>query len=334
MIRNRTISFLNHNLNEYALFTILLFSFLILSTRFATFLHEVVGHGLITVLLGGKCDSIHISPWGGGYANCELKADAGILSHFLHNFGGIILNLISGLISFFICKKSKIKISLALFLAIFGLISILGAYLYFIVGLYYNVGDPAGWIPSGIHSSMLLYLLLFSMTPVLAYYTFSTYLIIQEKIFPSTRSTKRLMKCFITLGFSVVVYSVIFFFTSQRLIILDAQKISYEISESEIRQKKLEKMVEKILKDRPSISREELNHILGDTTIVVDPDEVPTKFPIIPVLSALCFIGFLFSNNGTKSLPKGIYKVPLSKKVVLVNMVIAVSVVSILSNLD
>ena len=334
MISNRKISFFNHNLNEYALFTILLFSFLILSTRLATFLHEVIGHGLITVLLGGKCHSIHISPWGGGYASCELKAASGISSHFFHNFGGIILNLISGLISFFICNKSKNKINLALFLAIFGLISILGAYSYLIIGSYYDVGDPAGWIPSEIPSNKWFYLFLFSITPILAYHTFSTYLTIQEKIFPSTRSSKSLMKCLITLGFSVFVYSLFFIVTSQRLIILDAPKISYEISERDIRQKKIDKIVEKILADTPAISREELNYILKHTEIVVDADEVPRKFPIIPVLISLCFIGFVFANYGKKNLHKGMSKVPLSRKVVVVNILIAIGVVSVLSHLD
>lgn len=334
MIRNRKNSFFNHNLYEYALFAILLFSFLILSTRLATFLHEVIGHGFITVLIGGKCHSIHISPWGGGYANCELKADAAISSHFLHNFGGIILNLTSGLISFFIGNKSKITINVALFLAIFGLISILGAYSYLIVGSYYNVGDPAGWIPSGIPARNLFFLFLFSITPILAYYTFSTYLTIQEKIFPSTRSTKRLMKCFITLGFSVFVYSLFFIFTSQRLIILDAPKISFEISESDIRQKKREKVIENILKDTPDISREELNHIMKHTEIVVGADEVPKKFPIIPVVFFLCFIGLLFANYGKKNVYKGMSKVPLSRKIVLANILTAISVVTILSHLD
>jgi hypothetical protein len=334
VIRNRKNSFFHHNLYEYALFAILLFSFLILSTRLATFLHEVIGHGLITVLLGGKCHGIHISPWGGGYANCELKAEAGISFHFLHNFGGIILNLTSGLISFFISHKSKMTINGALFLAIFGLISILGAYSYLIVGSYYNVGDPAGWIPSGIPARSLFFLFLFSTTPILAYYTFSTYLTIQEKIFPSTQSTKRLMKCFITLGFSVFVYSLFFIFTSQSLIILDAPKISYEISESNIRQKKREKVVETILKDTPDISREELNHIMKHTEIVVGADEVPKKFPIIPVVVFLCFIGFLFANYEKKTVHKGMSKVPLSGKVVLANILTAICVVSILSHLD
>ncbi len=333
MIRNRKNPFFNHNLNEYALFAILLFSFLILSTRLATFLHEVIGHGLITVLLGGKCHSIHISPWGGGYASCELKVDAGISSLFFHNFGGIILNLTSGLISFSICNKLKNKINLALFLAIFGFISILGAYSYLIIGSYYDVGDPAGWIPSGIPASKLFYLFLFSITPILAYHTFSTYLTIQEKIFPSTRSSKRLIKCLITLGFSVFVYFLIFVLTSQRLIILDAPKISYEISESDIRQKKMDKIVEKILKDTPDISREELNHILKNTEIVVDADEVPKKFPIIPVLISWCFIGFLFANYTRENLHRGMSKVPLSRKVVLVNILIAIGVVSVLSYL-
>lgn len=334
MIRNRKNSFFNHNLYEYALFTILLFSFLILSTRLATFLHEVLGHGFITVLVGGKCHSIHISPWGGGYATCKLQADAGISSHFLHDFGGITINLTSGLISFFICNKSKITINVGLFLAIFGLISILGAYSYLIVGSYYDVGDPAGWIPTGILARKLFFVFLFAITPILAYYTFSTYLTLQEKIFPSTRSTTRLMKCFITLGFSVFVYSLFFISTSQRLIVLDAPKISYEISESDIRQKKREEFVENILKDRPDISREELNHIMQHTEIVVGADEVPKKFPIIPVVFFLCFIGFLFANYGKKHVHKGVSKVPLSRKVVLANILTAISVVTILSHLD
>jgi len=334
VIRNRKNSFFHHNLYKYALFTILLFSFLILSTRLATFLHEVIGHGFITVILGGKCHGIHISPWGGGYANCELKADDGISFHFLHNFGGIILNLTSGFISFFIGNKSKITINVALFLAIFGLMSILGAYSYLIVGSYYNVGDPAGWIPSGIPARSLFFLFLFSITPILAYYTFSTYLTIQEKIFPSTRSTKRLMKCFITLGFSVFVYSLFFISTSQRLIILDAPKISYEISESDIRQKKREKLVENILKDAPDISHEELNHIMKHTEIVVSADEVPKKFPIIPVVVFLCFIGFLFATYEKKNVHKGMSKVSFSGKVVLANILTAICVVTILSYLD
>jgi len=142
------------------------------------------------------------------------------------------------------------------------------------------------------------------------------------------------MKCFLTLGFSVFVYSLFFIFTSQRLIILDAPKISYEISESEIRQKKREKVVENILKDAPDISREELNHIMKHTEIVVSADEVPKKFPIIPVVVFLCFIGFLFATYEKKNVHKGMSKVPLSGKVVLANILTAICVVSILSYLD
>jgi len=142
------------------------------------------------------------------------------------------------------------------------------------------------------------------------------------------------MKCFITLGFSVFVYSLFFISTSQRLIILDAPKISYEISESDIRQKKREKLVENILKDAPDISHEELNHIMKHTEIVVSADEVPKKFPIIPVVVFLCFIGFLFATYEKKNVHKGMSKVSFSGKVVLANILTAICVVTILSYLD
>lgn len=321
------------SLKGLALFTVLVFSFLIISSRLATFLHEAIGHGLTALISGGECRGIHVSAWGGGHADCQLRADSGSLPGFFYHFGGIIINLISGLVSVAVYEKMKKKGAIALFLAIFSLISILGAYSYLVVGLYYDVGDPKDWISHVPLSHRGLFLAFSAIAPFLSYYFCSRYLAVHECTFPSARFPDRLVKVVGTLGLSLGIYGMVFVITSERLVTIDAPRLYYEDAEKQIRQKKLERMTQDLLEKNPDMSNEELNRHLQGAEIRVAPDEVPMKFPMIAVLALLYVSGFLISSFTARASSHGSGKTWLSRKIVIINGLIAACLVGFLSAL-
>jgi len=323
-------AFSNFPIQKYLLLTILLFSFLIISSRLATLLHEGIGHWLVATLFDGDCRGINVSIWGGGYADCDLGETSGIIPHLLYGFGGIIVNVLCGVALIAIYERIKDKTSLALFVVFFGLISILGAYSYLVIGIYYDVGDPSGWLTTGSAFSTFTLLILLFIAPVISYYVFQKYLMIQQSIFPAHKISNRLIICFATLGLSICIYFLVFIATSEKLMITDAPRIYVEESKDEIRQAKLEALRQSLLESNPHISADELEHYLKGVDIVVSPEEVPRKFPIIPILSAAYLLGLLMASYRLRFQADRLDEAVLSKKMVLVNTSIAIFVLCVL----
>ena len=126
------------------LFTMVIFSLpvIYLSIILAVFIHEVVGHGLITVLLGGQFTGFGIHLDGLGWANIEC-ADLPMLSKILIFFGGAFSTTVFALLSFTLSimyRKSRFA-SLAFLL--FAVVSLLdGAPYIFWDAIYLSgVGD-------------------------------------------------------------------------------------------------------------------------------------------------------------------------------------------------
>lgn len=323
-------AFGNFPIQKYLLLTILLFSFLIISSRLATLLHEGMGHWLVATLFDGDCRGIYVSTWGGGYADCDLGETSGIIPHLLYGFGGIIVNLLCGVALIAIYERIKDKTGLALFVVFFGLISILGAYSYLVAGIYYDVGDPSGWLTTGSAFSTFTILILLCIAPIISYYVFQKYLMIQQSIFPAHKTSKRLIILFGTLGLSICIYFLVFIATSEKLMITDAPRIYVEESKEEIRQAKLEALRQSLLETNPNISAEELKRLLQGADIVVSPEEVPRKFPIIPILSAAYLLGLFMSSYRLRVQADRFGETALSKKMVLVNISIAIFVLCVL----
>jgi hypothetical protein len=323
-------AFGNSPIQKYLLLTILLFSFLIISSRLATLLHEGIGHWLVGILFDGDCRGIYVSTWGGGYADCDLEKTSGIIPHLLYGFGGIIVNLLCGVALIAIYERIKDKTSLALFVVFFGLISILGAYSYLVIGIYYDLGDPSGWLTTGSVLNTFTILILLCIAPIISYYVFQKYLIIQQRIFPAHKTSKRLIIFFGTLGLSICIYFLVFIATSEKLLITDAPRIYVEESKDEIRQTKLEALRQSVLEKNPNISADELERYLKGVDIVVSPEEVPRKFPIIPILSTAYLLGLFMSSYRLRVQADRFGETALSKKMVLVNISIAIFILCIL----
>ena len=80
------------------LFDLFLLAILILATRLATFLHELMGHALMAATFGGEVNGVRVSLFGGGEAYYHLKTQSGLYVRFLVAFGGILVNMLSGLL--------------------------------------------------------------------------------------------------------------------------------------------------------------------------------------------------------------------------------------------
>ena len=122
----------------------------------------------------------------------------------------------------------------------------------------------------------------------------------------------------------------VFIATSEKLMITDAPRIYVEESKDEIRQAKLEELKQSLLESNPNISAEELERQLQGADIVVGPEEVPRKFPIIPILSTAYLLGLLMASYRLRFQANRLSEAVLSKKMVLVNTSIAIFVLCVL----
>ena len=73
----------------------LLIALFILATRFATFLHEVLGHAFVAFIVGGDVHRIKVSLFGGGMVWADL-GNSHSPSLFIYCLAGIFVNLITG----------------------------------------------------------------------------------------------------------------------------------------------------------------------------------------------------------------------------------------------
>jgi hypothetical protein len=297
-------------------------------------LNEGIGHCSVATLFDGDCHGIFVSTWGGGYADCDLGETSGIVPHMLYSFGGIIINLLCGVALIAIYERIKDRTTLALFVVFFGLISILGAYSYLVAGIYYDVGDPGGWLTNGSALSIFTILILLCIAPIISYYVFLKYLMIQQSIFPAHKTSNILIIFFGTLGLSICIYFLVFIATSEKLMITDAPRIYVEASKEEIRQAKLEALKQRLLESNPNISAEELERLLQGADIVVSPEEIPRKFPIIPILSAAYLLGLFVSSYRLRVQADRSCEAALSKKMVLVNTSIAIFILCVLYKIN
>ena len=120
----------------------------ILASRAALLLHEVVGHGLTALALGADRISLKLSYLGGGYVTSQgLRTTA--LGHSVHLLGGIGVNLLTGLIAWFVARRMKRRGLGYVFLLMLAAGSVGQALFYLANGFFYDQGDPKGFVSPG-----------------------------------------------------------------------------------------------------------------------------------------------------------------------------------------
>ena len=315
------------------LFDLLFISFLILSSRLATFLHEVLGHALVAVLSGGSVSAITVSLFGGGYTTAGTGSHH-VFVRFLFALSGIILNLITGFIAIHLGKSTAGRNFLAsLFLSVFAMVSLAGALAYLVLGLYYDFGDPTAWIINGYGWFYIMWVPFLLVSPFVSYMAAQLYISLQQRVFSSETFFKRLKITLVTLGISFVAYGILFFTTSQSLVSLNASDYAYKRAETRVLEIKKTELSERLLKENPELTDEQLRSILEKIPVVVEPDEVPVKFPMLPVLAGLLITGGLFG-IGRKKTRISDGNVRLNQNVVFLFVLVSILVIIILSYTD
>ena len=271
----------------------LLIALLILATRFATFLHEVFGHALVAVIVGGEVHRITVSLFGGGKVWADL-GHCNSLALFFFCLSGIFVNLVAGVLPIVFRKKiGKISPIMGLFWAVFSMTSLLGTLAYIVLGLYYDYGDPVNWVQVTPRWLGLFWVPFLIITPIAAYVALRLYVTVQENVFPENDFVGRLKIAFITLGVSSLIYAGLFIWTNQHLASIDAPIAAYESEKAKIIEKRQEELAQRFREVYPDMTEEEIQSQVDHIPIHVDPDEVATKFPLIPVLVILCTFGGL-----------------------------------------
>jgi hypothetical protein len=276
----------------------LLIALLILATRFATFLHEVFGHAFVALIMCGEVHSIKISLFGGGMVWAELGKTSGP-ALFLYCLAGIFVNLFTGVLPIVFGKKiRKMNVTWGLLWSVFAMTSLLGALAYLVLGIYYDFGDPVNWVQVPPQGFGLLWIPFLVITPFTAYSVSRLFIFVQENIFPPKDFVGRIKMLLATLGVSCLVYACLFVWTNQSLASVKSSSVDYYRKEALVIERKKAELAQKLQKTYPELTKAEIQARVGNTPIHVEPDEVPTRFPMIPVFLILCLLG------GSMALPK------------------------------
>ncbi|MEW5803244.1 MAG: M50 family metallopeptidase [bacterium] len=180
-------------------------SMLILATRLGTFLHEFAGHGLLAMLFGGRFESFRLTLFAGGDA--QFSGHFGKTATIVISLGGILVNLITGLIALRQVRTRRMSFSLTLFCLLLAGVSILSQLQYLILGAYYQYSDLA--FLSDYHPAILflVWTLGFVALACFSFFIMSVFFHFQEAYFPSSHVFKRASIAFLILGIPVLLYA-------------------------------------------------------------------------------------------------------------------------------
>lgn len=296
-----------HSWPRLLLFDLFLLAALILATRVATFLHELIGHALAAAALGGHVSAIRVTLLGGGKVSYHFGRELISSGLFLVAMGGIVVNMVTGVVSFAVLGRLRKRPGWTLFLVLFGMASLLGAVAYCALGFYYRVGDPAKWLQGPSPGAEWLWVPFLALSPIVSYAVMKAYLVLSDGWFPADGLKGRMAVTFLTLGVASFMYAGLYGLTSQRSVALDTPLLAYQRAEREVRVLKAEKLKRELRKAHPGLSETEIRRIARRTTIVVRPDEVPTRLPLKPVIAFLYAAGALFALKTGK---RGVSEMP------------------------
>ena len=268
-------------------------SLLVLATRLATFLHEFLGHAMTVLAFDGQVNGIRISLFGGGHVYYDLSETSGSFVRFLVSFGGIIINMFTGLFPFLLARRLKERPGWALFFLLFGMVSLLGATAYASLGFYYDQGDPVAWMKGPYPYSRLFWIPFLILSPFLSWYTVKTYAIFHERIIPTRTFQGRIRVTGVTLGLTFLLYFGLYALTDQSSTAIDSPTLAYQRAEHEIRQMKIDARYRELRKSYPNLTEDAARRMARETPILIEPGEVPQKFPLKPVIALLYLLGGL-----------------------------------------
>jgi len=127
-----------------AVYVFLISLYTISAAYLGTLIHEIIGHGLLAVLLGGNFYGFYASPFGVSFAFVSLKSHSPLWQDFLIYSGGILVEMIFGLVVLFLITPRLRGFTNRLFVILFSLSAMSGSMNYLIFGSIFHVGDPVG----------------------------------------------------------------------------------------------------------------------------------------------------------------------------------------------
>lgn len=127
-----------------AVYVILISLFTTSAAYLGTLVHEIIGHGLLTVLLGGNFYGFYASPFGVSFAFVSLNPNSPLWQDSLVYSGGILAETIFGLVVLFLIPPRLRGFTNRLFAILFALTTMTGSMNYLIFGSIFHVGDPVG----------------------------------------------------------------------------------------------------------------------------------------------------------------------------------------------
>ena len=284
---------------EILIFDSYLLVLLILAGRLATCLHEIVGHGLTAVIFGGRVNGIQISLFGGGWTYYQFDREIALSARFLVAFGGILVNVLSGLLTLYFIRRGNP--ARTLFLTLFAGVSVLGATGYTILGFYYQQGDPVAWMQSPSPVAAWIWMPFLMLAPGASYLVLKPYVLFCQSRFPAFTYRGRAVMVLLTLGLAGCLYTGLFVVTNQRSAALDAASTAYQEDKRRVLRAKREALAARLREAHPELSAEAVRRMAEETSIAVDPGEVPRRFPLMPILAILYLGGALASVWGRRS---------------------------------
>jgi hypothetical protein len=196
--------------NKIVEITLFLYLTIFLTTRAATLIHEVLGHGLASVLMGGYLTGISINLFTTGSASYEL-INPGLIQRVIAALAGIVANLVSGVICLMVLKRARLQWEVTIMLCVFAMVSIGSQLTYLVMGTYYAHGDPLVFAELLGPMSWIAWVFFLGLTAPAAYLLARSYLELQEKMFPCDSLMARAGVLLSTLMAASVIYSVCFY---------------------------------------------------------------------------------------------------------------------------
>jgi len=279
------------SLSHLLLFNLFLLSTLVLSTRLATFLHEVLGHGLTAAALGAEVNGIRLSLFGGGNAYYQFEGGPARAGAFAVSFGGILVNLITGLVSILLSGRAETGRGRAVYLSLFGMVSLLGGLVYTCLGFYYGVGDPEAWMSESSATAEWLWAPCLALLPVASFFGVKAFFRSIQPWFSAVRFTEKVLVLLLTLGITGSIYAGLYRITGQRSVALESSAIAQSRAAEKARREVLA-VYERLREDHPEWTEEDLSRVLSAYLVSAERQWRP---PLIPVLAVLQLVGALFA---------------------------------------
>ncbi len=312
------------------LFNLFLLAVLILATRLATCIHEFVGHALTASAFGGHVNGIRVSLFGGGHVYYHLKMESGLFVRFVVAFGGILVNMLSGLLPLMFVRRLAPRPMWALFSMLFGMVSLLGAIAYSALGFYYDQGDPVAWTKGPSPFGGWLWIPFIAVSPFISYFAAKSYVTLNERLFPARTFLSRFSIMVLTLGITGCVYAGLYGLTAQQSMALDAPSLAYQRAEKEVRDHKRNELHRRLRESHPELSETDVERMVERTPIVVKPHEVPKKFPLKPIIAILYSGGALLAlRNVKKSMSSSLVRI--DPRFVILAVVLAATALGVLA---